>query len=414
MQSYNQCISNIPELKTLQALQVRKSSALNRSRTVVEAIQGTSIVIGKKKYLSFASNDYLGLAQHPDVIKAYQEAINLYGVGSVSSPLLSGYTNAHRLLEEELAEFSGFPRTILFSSGYMANLALMNSLVNRNDHVFSDRHNHASLMDGIRLCKATMFRYPHLCLESLSKKLALNSTLTRISDLKNNAQYNSQWIITEGVYSMDGDITPLPKLIEIAASYGCHIILDDAHGFGVLGKEGRGTISYYGLPANSVSCVTGSFSKAFGCFGAFVGASNDMIEALVQFARPYIYSTAIPAALVASLRVSLKLLMHDEWRREKLAKLITQFKKGIIELGIQHLSLSSETPIQIITIGNSERAISASQFFKTKGIIVAALRPPTVALGQDRLRITLSALHTEDDIAYLLSVLEEAKTKNFV
>jgi 8-amino-7-oxononanoate synthase len=399
-------MQNLGHLKAIRALSLRQASALNRKRVVVSGRKGTSIIMEDKVYLSFASNDYLGLSQHPKMLEAHQAAANLYGVGSFSSPLLCGHSKAHQCLEEELAEFSGFPRTLVFSSGYMANLAIIGSFVTKHDQVFSDRHNHASLIDAIQLSSAKLLRYPHLNFQRLQKLIEDNGLRNSSCYEKDKAMRN-RWIVAEGVYSVDGDISPLPALQEIAETNQCRLILDDAHAFGVLGKEGRGTLSHYAMGSETVSLVSGSFSKAFGCFGAFIGAKEDMIEALVQFARPYIYSSALPAALAESLRVSLKLMMQEEWRREKLQVLIARFRAGAIQLGIK--LMSSLTPIQIILIGNSTRVMIVSDFLKKKGIVVAALRPPTVAIGQDRLRITLSALHTEDQVDRLLLALEAAQ-----
>lgn len=420
-------------LKTISLLSQRQASALNRKRIVVNALKGTSVILEDASYLSFVSNDYLGLSQHPSIIQAYQNAINLYGVGSVSSPLLGGYTKAHQLLEEELADFSGFPRTLLFSSGYMANLAIISSFFTKQDRVFSDRHNHASLIDAIRFSSAKLLRFPHLDMECLKKLIANTNTNTSASTHtstststgKNSETMSShQWIVVEGVYSVDGDISPLPIVEELAKANAARLILDDAHAFGVLGKQGRGTLAHYAMATEAVSLVSGSFSKAFGCFGAFVGAEQNMIEALIQFARPYIYSTALPAALVESLRVSLRLLMKEEWRREKLLVLITQFRKGAEQLGIPLLpsvcssqtlsSVQTFTPIQIILIGDSKKTVLIHEFMRSKGILVGALRPPTVAFGQDRLRITLSALHTVYQIDQLLLALEEAMQQGYL
>ncbi len=395
-------MQSIKPLKQIEALYQRQASALHRKRVAVEAIQGVSIIIDGKAYLSFASNDYLGLTQHPQVILAYQTAVNRYGAGSVSSPLLCGYTKAHQDLEEALADFSGFPKTLLFSSGYMANLAAITSFIRKEDIVFSDRHNHASILDAIQLSSATLCRYPHLDLVGLQKKLEKNS----LQSTANN------WIIAEGIYSVDGDINPLPALIEQAKSHNSRLILDEAHAFGILGPQGRGTIAHYGLRAEDVYLVTGSFSKAFGCFGGFIAAAEDIIEALVQFARPYMYSTALPAAVVESLRVSLKLMTQEDWRRERLAARIMQFRKAALQLGIN--IMPSKTPMQIILIGDSTRTLHIHHFLKSKGIWVGALRPPTVAFGQDRLRITFSALHTESQVEHLLQVLDEAKRQGYL
>lgn len=383
-----------------QALKQRKHSVLNRNRFVIEGRAGIKTTIDKQEYCSFVSNDYLGLSKHPGVIKAFKQGLKQYGLGSGASPLLGGYSRVHQALEEELADFLGYPKTLLFSSGYMANMAVITTLVQRNDCIFSDRLNHASLVDAIRLTQANTIRYKHLDMAELTNQLSKST------------QEKKPWIITEGVYSVEGDIAPLNSLVKIANEHQATLVVDDAHGIGVLGKRGAGSLEHHGLNPSQVPIIVGNLSKAFGCFGAFVAGSETWIEALIQFARPYLYSTAFPPALAGAARVSLKILKKEHGRREHLQRLIQRFQTGIEQLGLTRLP--SHTPIQLLMLNDSAAALALNRYLKSRGLLTGALRPPTVPLHTDRLRITFSANHTEIAIDYLLSVLEDAKKLGMV
>ncbi|MBK1694009.1 8-amino-7-oxononanoate synthase [Chromatium weissei] len=338
--------------------------------------------------LSFCSNDYLGLANHPAVIAALQRGAERWGVGSGAAHLVNGHTAAHHALEEELAEFTGQPRTLLFSTGYMANLGVITALIGRGETIVQDRLNHASLLDGAQLSRATLRRYAH-------------GNINELNDLI--AKHHPHCIVTDGVFSMDGDLAPLPALTQIARAAGAWLLIDDAHGFGVLGRGGRGSLNHFELSANETTIVMGTLGKAFGTFGAFVAGAEAVIETLIQRARSYIFTTAMPPALAEATRVSLLLAESDDWRREQLRALIARFRHGATQLDLP--LADSFTPIQPLLTGSAARALTWSAALETAGILVTAIRPPTVPVGTARLRITLSAAHTEAEVDRLLATL---------
>ena len=362
-----------------------RAAGLYRQRRVRQPPQART---EGRPLLTFCSNDYLGLANHPAVIEALQQGADRWGVGSGSAHLVSGHSAAHQALEEDLSEFTQRPRALLFSTGYMANLGVISALTGRGDTVFEDRLNHASLLDGTLLARATLRRYPHADAAELAQ--LMQSSAPRL-------------IATDGVFSMDGDLAPLPALGLIARQSDTWLLVDDAHGLGVLGREGRGSLDHFGLDSTQVPILMGTLGKAFGTFGAFVAGSVDLIETLIQRARPYIYTTATPPALAEATRVSLALARRDEWRRERLQTLIRRFRAGAAQLGLP--LVDSPTPIQPLMAGNSERARSWSRALESRGIQVIAIRPPTVPEGSARLRITLSATHTDADLHRLLDAL---------
>jgi 8-amino-7-oxononanoate synthase len=368
-----------------------RTEYLYRSRAVVDGPQGAEITVNGKRYLSFCSNDYLGLANHPRVVAALKEGAEKYGAGSGASHLVTGHQRAHHVLEEALAAFTGRPRTLLFSSGYLANLGTVAALAGRGELVWEDRLNHASLLDAGQLSGARLQRYPHSDTSALQQQL-----------MENTGRHTM--IITDGVFSMDGDLAPLPQLADIAQRHKTWLMVDDAHGLGVLGAGGRGTVEHYGLDATAVPVLIGTLGKAFGTFGAFVAGSDDLIEYLIQRARPYIYTTALPAAVAHATLASLRVLQEEDWRHEHLHNLITRFRRGAEQLGMQ--LLPSSTPIQPLLVGSSERALDLSAALRQYGIYVSAIRPPTVPKGTARLRITLSAAHSEAQVDRLLSTLE--------
>ena len=302
------------------------------------------------------------------------------------------YGFVHHSLEEELAAFLGYEQVLLFSTGYMANLAILTTLFNKHSYIFIDRLNHASIIDGCCYSKSNFKRYKHCDNKDLEK-------LIRQANSKDNV------VVSEGVFSMDGDIAPLTKLADIAKKNNSWLMLDDAHGIGVLGTNGKGSMEYCGLQAREIQILVGTFGKAFGTFGAFVASSKLVIENLIQFARTYIYTTALPAAVVEATRASLNLLQKENWRREYLNKLIKRFKKGAEQLNLS--LLSSDTPIQPLIIGDAKHAQNIALQLKQNGILVGMVRPPTVPINTSRLRISLTANHTEKDIDYLLDALSE-------
>jgi 8-amino-7-oxononanoate synthase len=361
-----------------------KQKGLYRQRKILQSLIGMQRRYNDKKFCSFSSNDYLGLAKHPAVIKSFKEAADDYGVGSGSSYFLGAYNRYHHELELALAEFLNFPKVLVFSTGYMANLGILGSLLQRSSALFADKLSHASLIDGAKLSTALFKRYLHNNLVSLEKHLIQSVA-------------KQKFIMTDGVFSMDGDIALLPSLIEIAKKFSSTLLVDDAHGIGILGKNGGGICEQFGCKPDILS---GGFGKAFGCFGGFVASNEIIIENLIQFARPYMYTTALPAALAKAAYTSLLLLQTENWRREKLQRLIKYFKRISKQLDLP--LLPSDTPIQPILIKNTEQTMALSAYLLQNGFLVNAIRPPTIPENTSRLRISLSALHSEDEINRLL------------
>lgn len=371
-------------------LQQIKQQNLYRSRRFVSSPQGVDIKIDGRQLINFSSNDYLGLANHPQLIQSFKKAADNYGVGSGSAHLICGHSHSHHALEEELAEFTGRERAVLFSTGYMANIGVISALLGRGDQVFQDRLNHASLLDGGLLSGARFKRYFHNDLNDLSRKLKPIDGRTLI--------------VTDGVFSMDGDLAPLAELSTISAKNNAWLMVDDAHGMGVLGETGAGVVQQKGLTQQEVPVLMGTLGKAIGTFGAFVAGSDDLIEILVQKARSYVFTTAMPAAVAEATRTSLKLVIAENWRREKLNHVVQHFRAGASQLGLP--LIQSDTAIQPLLIGESQRAVDISDALLNKGFLVGAIRPPTVAKGEARLRITFSADHQLQHVDQLLEALD--------
>jgi len=371
-----------------------KRRALYRSRCVIASPQGVNLQIDGRTVVNFCSNDYLGLANHPNVVSAFKAAADHYGVGSGSAHLICGHSSAHHALEEELADFTGRDRALLFSTGYMANIGVISALLERGDAVLEDRLNHASLLDGGLLSGARFKRYAHADVENLTAHL--------------NKATGNKLIVTDGVFSMDGDFAPLPGLSVAAKAGDAWLMVDDAHGLGVIGERGGGLLEYYGLKQEDVPVLMGTLGKGFGTFGAFVAGSDALIETLIQQARTYIYTTALPAAVAEATRASLKTVIAENWRRDKLKKLAERFRLGAGQLGLQ--LMASASPIQPIIIGDSQRAVGISNALLSAGFLVSAIRPPTVPQGSSRLRVTFSALHEEHQIDQLLDALNLINT----
>lgn len=375
-------------------LRIREQQGLRRVRQVIESPQASRIAIDGRDYLAFCSNDYLGLANHPRLIEAACEGAQRYGVGAGASHLINGHFSAHHDLEQALAEFSGFPQALLFSTGYMANIGAVTALVGREDAIFADKLNHASLNDAALLSRAQFIRYPHSDLAALEKRLAA-------------ADLRRKLVISDAVFSMEGDIAPIQQLVALCERYRALLLLDDAHGFGVLGQQGRGSLFMVNQINNHSPNIVymATLGKAAGVFGAFVAAQDEIIETLIQSARSYIYTTATPPLLSHALLASLKLIKQDEWRRETLARNIVQLKEGLQSLPWK--LLPSNTPIQPLLIGDSNEAVRISQHLREQGLLVPAIRPPTVPQGTSRLRISLSAAHQPQDITRLSQALQE-------
>jgi 8-amino-7-oxononanoate synthase len=381
----------------------RKDAGLYRTRMTTSSPQGVRVVIDGREYLSFCSNDYLGLATHPELIHAMGECVSGWGVGAGASHLLGGHSEPHEELEQALANFMGSQRALLFSTGYMANLAVLSTLAGRGDIIHQDKLNHASLIDGALLSRARLQRYPHVDMNTLAKQLGA-------------VESGRQIVASDGVFSMDGDLAPLPEMLELCRQNDALCYIDDAHGFAVLGEQGRGVVDSIESRSKDYSdghllsmCTLG---KALGSFGAFVAGSEEMIETLIQHGRSYIYTTALPPAVAAASYAALEVMMNEAWRREKLATLVDYFKTACQQRNIP--LMASTTPIQPVIIGNNDRALAIAERLKQQGLLVFAIRSPTVKAGSERLRITLSATHEEGDIDFLLdalaNVLEESAT----
>jgi len=376
----------------LAKLASRRAQGLYRQRHTLSSPQGVLVSIGGEKLLSFCSNDYLGLASDARIITAFCEAAAMYGVGAGASHLITGHSAVHAALEEELAEFVAAPRALVFSTGYMANLGVVTALTDRQSVVFEDKLNHASLIDAARLARAEVKRYPHADTARLAALLA--------------AAGGPKLITSDAVFSMDGDIAPLAELLALAKQHGARLLLDDAHGLGVLGAEGRGTLAQQGISIEEPIALMGTLGKAFGVFGAFVAGSEVLIETLIQHARTYIYTTALPPAIAAATRASLQIVRAESWRRERLQARIEQFVAGAKALGLP--LAESPTPIQPVILGEAADTLVVSQRLREQGILVPAIRPPTVPAKTARLRITFSAAHEASHVQRLLEALARA------
>ena len=371
-------------------LNQRQLDHLYRSRTSHTGPQTPELKINGATLLAFCSNDYLGLANHPQLISAAQKAVVDYGVGSGASHLVVGHTDVHHELEEALAQLTQRPRALLFSSGYMANMGVMSSLINRQDAVYQDRLNHASLLDGGLLSAARFQRYHHKDLPDLQRQL-------------NKTQARRHLVATDAVFSMDGDSASLKPLSQLCEAQQAWLMIDDAHGFGVLGPDGGGSALAQGLTTVECPIYMATLGKALGSYGAFVAGSDVLIESLIQFSRNYIYTTALPPAIAAASLAAVKLLQHEAWRQHHLNHLIELFKQQAQDLGLP--LMPSDTAIQPLMIGSSAVALKLSEALKEMGLLVTAIRPPTVPKDSARLRITLSAAHTESHLQQLLEAL---------
>ena len=368
-----------------------EASGLKRHRRLLQGPQGAHVTVDGRQFVAFCSNDYLGLAADADLVRAAQEGAERYGAGAGASHLILGHSAAHHALEQALAGFVNLPRALLFSTGYMANIGVITALAGRDDAVFADKLNHASLNDAVLLSRAGFRRYAHLDLAALEKQLAASRARRNL-------------VVTDAVFSMDGDIAPVPQLLALCERYDAWLMLDDAHGFGVLGGGGRGALSHFGVESPRVIYMA-TLGKAAGVSGAFVAGAPEMIEMLVQRARSYIYTTATPPLLAHALLKSLELIGSGQWRRDHLARLISRFRQGLAA-GRWKL-MPSETAIQPLVIGANADAVAAAERLAQRGLLVPAIRPPTVPQGTARLRISFSAAHSEDDVRRLVTALNE-------
>ena len=370
----------------------REAGGLRRSRRLLESPQRARVTVDGREYLAFCSNDYLGLAADPRLSAAANEGIARYGVGGGASHLIIGHSTAHHELEEALARFVRQPRALLFSTGYMANMGVVSALTGRGDAIFADRLNHASLNDAALVSRAAFKRYAHNDLDALDRLLKTTPARRRL-------------VVTDAVFSMDGDIAPVAALLELCERHDAYLFIDDAHGFGVLGEAGRGTLAHFNMASDRFIYMA-TLGKAAGVAGAFVAGDATLIETLIQNARTYIYTTATPPLLAHALLTSLQIIAAEEWRRERLRALILQLREGLA--AAPWTLMSSDTPIQPLLVGGNDEALALSASLAAAGLLVPAIRPPTVPQGTARLRISLSADHEAADVTRLVEALVAA------
>jgi 8-amino-7-oxononanoate synthase len=368
-----------------------EQAGLMRRRRRVEGPQSPELRVDGATVLAFCSNDYLGLASHPALAAAARRALDEFGVGAGASAHVCGHTGLHEELERRLARAVRLPRALHFSTGYMANLGVLPALAGPGDVIFSDRLNHASLIDAARLSRAEVVVYPHCDVEALARQMAQQVNRSKL-------------VVTDAVFSMDGDLAPLPQLLELCERHDAWLIVDDAHGFGVLG-DGAGSLSHWGLSSERIVYI-GTLGKAAGVFGAFVAGDDETIEWLLQRARTYMFTTATPPVLAAALLAALQLIETEPWRRRQLTALVERVHAGLSDL--RWRLLPSDTPIQPLIIGDNSEAMALMELLRHDGILVPAIRPPTVAPGTARLRISLSAAHCEQDVDRLLNCVRAA------
>lgn len=383
------------ETRLASELEEIAAAGLTRRRRVLASPCGRLATVDGREMLNFASNDYLGLAGNPEIAQAMADGALRWGAGSGASHLVSGHLAPHERIEQEIAAFVGFPRALTFSTGYLANLAIVPTLAGRGDAIFADKLNHASLIDAVQLAKAKgadSQRYPHNDMAALERQLAASDAKTKL-------------IVSDAVFSMDGDLAPLTELFALAERFDAWLVLDDAHGFGVLGAQGRGSLSHFKLPAAPRILLMGTLGKAAGVGGAFVAGSELAIEYLLQRARSYIFTTAAPPAIACALSKSLDIIERGEALRANLFARIAQLRDGLA--GLPWTLLASPTAIQPLIVGDNQAALALARALWEDGLWVPAIRPPTVPKGTARLRISLSAAHTADDVARLISALRQ-------
>ena len=381
----------MPFTELQNSLNERAALGLLRTRRTMGSPQSAHVVVNGKPYLAFSSNDYLGLANHPKLIEAMQRGTQQWGVGAGAAHLVSGHFEVHHQLEQKFAGLIRKPAALLFSTGYMANIGVVQALVGKGDTVFADKLNHASLNNAMQLSSATVKRYRH-------------GDMTQLKHLLEQTPSGRKLVITDAVFSMDGDIAQLRELLAMCEQHDAWLYVDDAHGFGVLGAQGRGSLAHFGIDSRRIIYMA-TLGKAAGVFGAFVAAEQAVIDTLINFAHSYVYTTATPPALSVVLLQSLQLIEQGDDLRTHLQRLVVQLRNGLADLSWQ--LMPSDTAIQPLLIGDNNKALGLSEGLRERGIWVAAIRPPTVPQGTARLRITLSAVHTEEDVERLVGVLHE-------
>ena len=374
-----------------EAAELRIEHGLVRHRRELSQRKDARVLCDGRRLVNFSSNDYLGLSQHPAMVSAMQVAAQNCGVGAGASHMVCGHHAEHSLLERAVADWLGYPRALLFGSGYMANLAVTQSLLRPDDVCLQDKLNHASLIDGARLAQAQLIRYPHRDGSAARRQAEAHPD-------------GALLLATDGVFSMDGDVAPLGELAALAREHRGLLYVDEAHAIGVLGPQGRGSAAAAGLGPAEAPLLLVTLGKALGCYGAVLVGQETVIEHIAQTARPYIYTTALPPAIAVAALSAVKLAQQDNWRRAKLASLIARFRRGALERGLR--LIDSGTPIQPLPIGDNARAVQAALDLEARGFLVAAIRPPSVPEGGARLRITLSVGHENHDVDALLDAME--------
>ncbi len=378
-------------------IQNLKNIDLYRKLRLVQGSQGSCVSISGKKVILLCSNNYLGLANHPSIKKAANKAIKEFGCGSGASRLISGTMKLHSELEKKIALFKNTNSALVFNSGYHANIGTLSALMKKRDIVFCDELNHASIIDGCRLSGAEIAIYPHKDMDALERHL------------KKSNGYKKRLIITDGVFSMDGDIAPLPDIVFLAKKYSALTMVDDAHATGVFGKNGKGITEHFNLSSNEVDIQMGTFGKALGSFGAYIAGNNELIDYLINRARSFIYTTALPPAVPAASLAAIEMIQSKPDLRKKLWKNVDYFKKGLKKRGFENIN--SQSQIIPIIIGNSKKVVMASEYLFNKGVFVVGIRPPAVPRKKERLRITIMSSHTRKDLDSALNVLLKMKEK---
>ena len=367
-----------------------------RTRRIIDGPQDAAVLVDGKRVMAYASNDYLGLANHPKVVEAAMRALKRYGLGAAASHMVSGHMRAHHELEEKLGDYLGLPKVLLFSSGYAANIGILTALAGRGDSIFADKLNHACLNDGALLSRANFKRYPHCNLAKLDSMLGESKTAGR------------KLIVTDAVFSMDGDIAPLPELLKLAEKYDALLVIDDAHGFGVLGYRGKGSLEHFNLKSDRIIYMA-TLGKAAGGYGAFVAGNENIVEWVLQSARTYIFTTATPPAIAAAMHASLDVMQEDRERLKHLRMLIDFFGDS---LKLQFAKLPySQTAIQPIMIGDNATTMAFADALRDRHMFVPAIRPPTVPPGTARLRVSITAAHTADDLFDLITALTDLEVE---
>ena len=376
-------------------LKVLKDAGFYRCLSLIQSPQGPKVKINGTEVILLCSNNYLGLANHPKIKQAAIKAVEKYGFGSGASRLVSGNMELHAELEQRLAMFKGAEAALVFNSGYHANIGIISALVGRGDVIFSDKLNHASIIDGGILSRAKFIRYPHKGINALESLLKKHSSInTRHSTL----------IVTDGIFSMDGDIAPLKELFELADKYNCILMVDDAHATGVLGANGKGALEHFNIDSSNIIQM-GTLGKAFGCFGAYVAGSKKLVDYLINKARSFIYTTSLPPSVCAAGIAALDIIENEPQLRRDLWDRVVYFRTELKQAGFD--TLDSETQIIPILVGEAEKAVRISRDLLGKGIFLQAIRPPTVPEGTSRLRVTLMANHSWDDLKYVVETIKD-------